>query len=159
MNTLIIGYGNPLRGDDGVGWRVTEAVAAALPDGAADVLAVHQLTPELAEPISRAERVVFIDAAAEGQAGEVSCFAVKSAGKQPALQGSHLTTPDALLGMAGELFGRCPPAHMITVAGESFELSEALTPTVAAAVPEVIARILELVAPMTDPTGHCTSRG
>lgn len=146
MNTLVIGYGNPLRGDDGVGWRVAEAVAAALPDGAADVLTVHQLTPELAEPISRAARVIFIDAAAEGQPGEVCCFALEDAGRQPALQGSHLTTPDALLGMAAELFGRCPPAHMITVAGESFELSETLTPTVAAAVPEAIRRILELVA-------------
>ena len=89
MTVLIIGYGNPLRGDDGVGWRVAEAVAAALPDGAAEVLTVHQLTPELAELMSRADRVIFIDAAAEGEAGEVSCFALKSAGKQPALLGSH----------------------------------------------------------------------
>ena len=29
---LVIGYGNPLRGDDGVGWRVAEAAAAVLPD-------------------------------------------------------------------------------------------------------------------------------
>ena len=64
---LIIGYGNPLRGDDGVGWRVAEAAGTALPEGAATVLAVHQLTPELSAPISRAGRVVFVDAAAEGE--------------------------------------------------------------------------------------------
>jgi hydrogenase maturation protease len=145
MNILVIGYGNPLRGDDGVGWRVAAAVAAALPGGAAEVLTVHQLTPELAEPISRAERVIFIDAAAEGEAGAVSCFALEDAGRQPALQGSHLTTPDALLGMAAELFGRCPPAHMVTVVGESFELSESLSPVVEAAAIEAIARVLELV--------------
>ena len=145
MNILIIGYGNPLRGDDGVGWRVAEAVAAALPDAVADVLTVHQLTPELAEPISRAERVIFIDAAAEGKPGAVRCFALEGAGgRQPALQGSHLTTPDALLGMAAGLFGRCPPAHMVTVVGESFELSESLSPTVEAATIEAIARVLEL---------------
>ncbi|MBK7179706.1 MAG: hypothetical protein IPH82_21430 [Chloroflexi bacterium] len=27
MNSLLIGYGNPLRGDDGIGWRVVEEIA------------------------------------------------------------------------------------------------------------------------------------
>jgi len=143
---LIIGYGNPLRGDDGVGWRVAEAARAALPEGAATVLTVHQLTPELAEPISRAGRVVFVDAAAAGEPGTVNCFALEEAGKLPALQGTHQTTPDALLAMAGELFGRRPPATMVTIVGESFEVSEALTPLVEAAVPEAVARIVALAA-------------
>ena len=145
---LIIGYGNPLRGDDGVGWRVAEAARAALPEGAATVLTVHQLTPELAEPISRAGRVVFVDAAAEGEPGTVNCFGLEDTGQRPVLQpiGSHLTTPDALLAMAGELFGRRPPATMVTIVGESFEVSEALTPLVEAAVPEAVARIVALAA-------------
>ena len=143
---LIIGYGNPLRGDDGVGWRVAEAARAALPEGAATVLAVHQLTPELSAPISRAGRVVFVDAAAEGEPGTVNCFALEEAGQRPALQpsGSHQTTPDALLAMAGELFGRRPPATMVTIAGESFAVSEALTPVVVAAVPEAVKYIVAL---------------
>ena len=40
--------------------------------------------------------------------------------------------------MAVDLFGRCPPAHMVTIAGGSFDLSERLTPPVAAAVPAVV---------------------
>ena len=137
---LIIGYGNPLRGDDGVGWRV----AAALPDGAADVLTVHQLTPELAEPIGRAEAVVFVDAAAEGPAGAVRCWALEGVGSPPASQGSHLTTPDALLSLAAALYGRRPPAHIVTIAGQSFELSETLTPAVEAAIPAALALIRQL---------------
>jgi len=108
------------------------------------VLTVHQLTPELTEPISRAGRVVFVDAAAEGEPGTVNCFALEEAGKLPALHGSHQTTPDALLAMAGELFGRRPPATMVTIVGESFEVSEALTPVVAAAVPEAVECIVAL---------------
>ncbi len=146
MIPLIIGYGNPLRGDDSVGWRVAEAVVAALPDGAADVLAVHQLTPELSGLISRAAGVVFIDAAAEGEAGQVACFELRpeAAGSQPAHQGSHLTTPDALLAMAGALFGRRPPAQMVTIVGESFELSESLSPVVEAAVAVAVERVVAL---------------
>jgi hypothetical protein len=71
----------------------------------------------------------------------------ENAGCQPALQsiGSHLTTPDALLVVARELFGRCPPAYMVTIAGASFDLSEALSPVVEAAVPEAVAHIVMLV--------------
>ena len=61
---LVIGYGNTLRGDDGVGPRVAEAVAAmALPG--VRTLGCHQLAPEHAEAISRADRVVFVDAAVD----------------------------------------------------------------------------------------------
>jgi len=45
---LVIGYGNTLRGDDGLGQRAAEALAQrALPDGV-EVLSCHQLTIELA---------------------------------------------------------------------------------------------------------------
>jgi hydrogenase maturation protease len=144
--TLIIGYGNPLRGDDGIGWRVVQAVAEALLD-TANVLTVHQLAPELAEPISRARVVVFVDAAVEGEPGEVIYFALDGdAGWQPALQPieSHLTTPGALLAIALDLFGRRPPAYIVTVVGESFELSESLSPAVEAAVPEAVWRVIAL---------------
>jgi hydrogenase maturation protease len=141
---LIIGYGNPLCGDDGVGWAVIDALQEVVPDGSA--VAVHQLTPELAEPVSQARVVIFVDAAVEGEPGELACFALEGdAGWQPALHGSHLTTPDALLAMALDLFGRRPPAYMVTIAGESFELSESLTPTVEAAATKAIDRVLELV--------------
>ena len=62
---LIIGYGNPLRGDDGLGWRAAEQLAEIIPQSEAEVIACHQLTPELAEPISRARLVIFIDMSLE----------------------------------------------------------------------------------------------
>ena len=144
---LIIGYGNPLRGDDGVGWRVAEAAAELLPDPPVTVLTVQLLTPELADPISRAERLILIDAAADGEAGEVRCFpiAADSAAAASLAIGTHEVTLDRLLGMATELFGRCPPAYMVTVAGESFEVSEGLTETVEAAVPEAVTQVMRLV--------------
>ena len=76
---LVLACGNTLRGDDGVGW----AIAALLEDDPAledvEVVASHQLTPEMAEPISRTETVVFVDCSAVAGAGEVSVFPVAAA--------------------------------------------------------------------------------
>lgn len=134
---LILGYGNPLCGDDGVGWRVVEALARAVPQGWA-AEAVHQLTPEWAEPISHAAAVVFVDAAVGDCPGEVRDFPLAPAAGRA---GSHETTPEGLLAMAQELFGRCPPALMVTITGGSFEIAETLTPAVEAAVPVAAERV------------------
>lgn len=140
MDVLVLGYGNLLCGDDAAGWRVVEALERWLPDGAA--VAFHQLTPEWAEPISAAGHVIFVDAAVGDVPGEVRCFPISAAPGRP---GSHETTPDGILAMAADLFGRCPPAHMVTITGGSFEISESLTPAVASAVPVAAARIRRLL--------------
>jgi hydrogenase maturation protease len=59
---LVIGHGNELRGDDGAGPSVARAVASWHLPGVR-TLAVHQLTPELAEDLAQTKRVVFVDAA------------------------------------------------------------------------------------------------
>ena len=126
---------------------MAEEAAAVLPDPPVSVLTVQLLTPELADPISRSDLLILIDAAAEGPPGEVRCFpiAAGSAAAASLAIGTHEVTLDRLLGMAQELFGHCPPAYMVTIAGESFEVSEALTATVEGAVAEAVARVLELV--------------
>src|SRR5579862_3803538 len=68
---LIVGYGNPLRRDDALGWHASRLLAEALVGKDVEVITCHQLTPELAEPLSRCQRAVFIDADAEGKPGEI----------------------------------------------------------------------------------------
>jgi hydrogenase maturation protease len=135
---LVIGYGNPLRGDDGVGWRAAERLAqdAAARPGL-EVIACQQLTPELAESLSHADRAVFIDAAAEGVPGAVSREVVEPADPGPEAFSHHLE-PAGLLGMAQALYGHCPDARLITVVGERFDYSETLSPGVAAALDSVL---------------------
>lgn len=58
---LIIGYGNELRSDDGVGQRVSDTVATwKLPNVRA--LSVFQLTPELTENLATVNVAIFVDA-------------------------------------------------------------------------------------------------
>jgi hydrogenase maturation protease len=64
QNLLVIGYGNTLRGDDGVGPRVAEAVRALRLPGVS-TLVCQMLTPEHAAPISLAQTVIFVDAAVD----------------------------------------------------------------------------------------------
>ena len=58
---LVIGYGNSLRRDDGVGPRVAEAIEELQLPGVR-TLVCQLLTPEFADPIARARRVIFVDA-------------------------------------------------------------------------------------------------
>ena len=140
--TLIVGYGNPLRGDDGVGQAVARAFSSEAIEGV-EALACHQLAPELAERFAAAERVVLVDAAAGREAGEVSVVALQAAAARPPRLGHHFE-PAELLRMAQAFYGRAPEAYLVTVGAGSFELGEQLSPSVAAALPEVLAAVRKL---------------
>jgi hydrogenase maturation protease len=134
---LIIGYGNPLRGDDGVGWKAASTLAATIPSEAARILTVHQLTPELAEPVSQAELVIFIDASALGRPGTWKCEEVKSQ-SSCANSLAHSFDASALLAYSRAIFNATPRALLISVVGESFAIQDYLTQTVEALLPEVV---------------------
>jgi len=121
---LVIGYGNMLRSDDGVGAKVAAAVAElALPGVAA--IACHQLTPELAEPISAARAVVFVDAAADAST-EVQLRQLAPADGAQLM--AHAADPRSLLAFAQQLFGRCPPAWWLTIPVENLGFGDDLSP-------------------------------
>ncbi|MGA2495004.1 MAG: hydrogenase maturation protease [Roseiarcus sp.] len=142
-NALIVGYGNPLRGDDGVGQAVARAFAGKDALDGVEAIACHQLTPELAERFAAAARVVLIDAAAGSEAGRVSVMPLQPA-PAPASTLGHHVEPAQLLHMAQALYGRSPEAYLVTVGVGSLELGEGLSPPVMAALPEVIATVRRL---------------
>lgn len=135
---LVIGYGNPLRGDDGLGWRVAERLAGEWPD--AEVITCQQLTIDLAEPISRADRVAFVDAAAYGVPGTVYEQPLQPDASAPA-SFTHHAVPGVLLAVSEKLYGRLPQAVLFSVVGEVFEHGWTLSPRVETALPGVIRRL------------------
>lgn len=140
---LVIAWGNPLREDDGVAWHVVEGLRRLRPRPSLPPLILrhaHQLTPELAEPCSRAQGVVFVDARRDGVPGEVRCEAIgPSAGTNPL---AHSLSPQALLLYAETLFGRAPLAVVLSIAGERFEHGEALSTVVRRALPRAIRAVI-----------------
>lgn len=122
---LIIGYGNTLRGDDGVGQQVAAAVTAwAQPQ--IQALAVHQLTPDLAAAIAEVTQVVFVDAALNtGTPPTIALAPLQLNGTETFT--THIASPHALLALAQRLYGATPIAYLLTIPGVDFELGEGLS--------------------------------
>jgi hydrogenase maturation protease len=121
---LVIAYGNTLRGDDGVGPRVAVAVAALRLPGVR-VLACALLTPELAEVVSRAGRVIFVDAAVDAPR-EVRMRKLAPAASSQLM--AHAANPATLLALARDVFGRAPEAWWLTIPIEKMGIGEELSP-------------------------------
>ena len=139
LSTLIIGYGNTLRGDDGAGILAAELLMARVHDPEIEILGQHQLTPELMEPISRAAHVIFIDAAVSGRPGKVHRIPLRPA--PVCSRFSHVTTPESLLAGAQSLYGHTPKATLYTIPGRSFDTGQELSPSVRRGVNELVAAL------------------
>lgn len=138
---LVICIGNTLRSDDGFAWHVADELLSQQNE-ALHVIKVLQLTPELAEAISSAEQVIFVDAAAHGEPGILTCDPVT--GSESDLRYSHDFTPATLIQMAKTLYGHQPKAFLICVAGKVFEHGESLSPEVSGAIHAGVAKVREI---------------
>jgi hydrogenase maturation protease len=141
---LVIGYGNPLRGDDRLGWEIAGRLAAGVTDESVTIMSVHQLTPELAEPVSKADTVIFVDASYDGSPGTWKCEEIEPALAATDPLGHHFTIP-GLLAYARAIFSGNPKAYVVSVSAESFECREALSPSVEVALPQIVRYIRDKI--------------
>jgi len=156
MKTLVVGLGNPILGDDGVGWKVAQAVEAQLSnlqhqasDIQIDCVALGGLS--LMERMVGYERAIVIDSIGSGQhaLGEVYHFDLDdlydpSAGHTTAVHDVSLMTALKM----GRSMGADLPRQITVVAVESpytYDFTEELTPPVAAAVPVAAQTVIDLL--------------
>lgn len=143
MKTLILGYGNTLRKDDGLGVYAAQALASlTLPDDV-EIHTYQQLSPELSPLLAQMDHAVFIDAALTS--GKEKPDAIKTRILQPRTSqpGSitHHFDPETLLAMAKTLYGHAPQATLFSVTAASFDLEEGLSPEVTMALPVLVESI------------------
>jgi hydrogenase maturation protease len=138
---LILGYGNPLRGDDVAGPRVATAVAA-LGIGVR-AMAVHQLTPELAQVLAQSRAAIFVDASMTLRGRKVAVEKLEPAGQ--GTLSAHTGDPRSLLALTQALFGQRPPAWLVKIPGRCFEIGAPLSPITEQAVTEAVKRVEQLV--------------
>jgi hydrogenase maturation protease len=142
MKTLIIGYGNNSRRDDGAGWFVIDQLAALNLPGV-DLRTSHQLEVELAEDLKAYDAAIFVDAAVPEATDAVKRTVVK-----PLFEGhavAHYLTPSDLLSLCANLYGHNPAALLFTIRGRDFDFGMTLSPEVETAAREVVRQIHELI--------------
>jgi len=128
--TLVIAVGNPSRGDDALGPLAAERIEAmALPG--VEVQVEFQLQVEHALDLRGRQRVLFIDASAS-LADAFALVAVQP--RRDASFTSHALAPAALLYNYGKLIGAPPPAWVLAIRGQSFELGDGLSAPAASAL-------------------------
>ena len=119
----LIGYGNPGRGDDGLG----PALAGRLADATGlAVTTEYQLTVDHALLIADATKVIFADALLRAVAPFEFTPITPSTSHDVT---SHSLSPEAVLALCKTLYGRAPEAFVLGIAGHAFgEVSEGLSP-------------------------------
>lgn len=150
---LVVGLGNPILGDDGIGWQVAEAVQEALSEkGLANQeveVACYALGGlSLMEHLIGYDQAIIIDAVqtTEGVPGQIYDLDLDdlpdlSAGHMTAVHDTSLQTALIL----GQEMGASLPSAIRVVGIEAekvYDFSEELSPAVEAAIPEAVQLVL-----------------
>jgi hydrogenase maturation protease len=154
MKTLVIGLGNPILGDDGVGWRVVEEIArktANRQDVEVDCVSLGGLS--LMERLTGYDHVILVDSFSTGEKpiGTVSQFKLT---ELPDLSSGHTTAVHDTSLLNALNVGRTmdiplpsdEDVHIVAIEAENvYDFSEILSPPVEAAVPLAVEAVLQLI--------------
>ncbi len=122
---LVIGIGNPSRGDDALGPACIDALEAAVLPPAVELLTEFQLQVEHVLDLARCSRVVFVDASI-ACASPFSFDTIEADMRVTPL--SHALSPAELLGVYRRVQGAAPPpARLLAIRGFEFELGSPLS--------------------------------
>jgi len=120
---VVIAVGNPSRGDDALGPILLERIAASFDD--LTLISDFQLQIEHALDLCDADLVLFIDAC-KGMREATAFFEIGTGARKQVL--THALSPEAVLDVFQRVQGYPPPpAFVLALRGESFELGAALS--------------------------------
>lgn len=154
--TLVLGLGNPILGDDGVGWRAVEAFESTFDQHLLgqlieiDYLSVGGLS--LMERLIGYDHAILVDASLTGRhpTGYVSCYALEQlpTSFQGHLSSSHDTTLQNALAVGCKMGLHLPgDIRIVTIEAENiYEFSDQLSPAVSSAVPQAVDAIRNLIS-------------
>lgn len=141
LKTLVVGYGNILRGDDGAGPSVARRLDEEHLPGVI-IRTLHQLAPELLDEAVDYPRVLFIDASDRGD--EVKIEKISSSGIQNA-SSTHHFSPQLFCRMARQVYQHDLNLYLCSIRGEHFDLGEGLSPQVEARCEQALTLIRDFL--------------
>ncbi|NNM82611.1 MAG: hydrogenase maturation protease [Burkholderiales bacterium] len=121
---LIFGIGNESRGDDALGPLLLRAIESEIDPEQVELVETYQLQVENALELTGRSRVIFVDAAANLSAPYEFRKVEASLDRTPF---SHALSPEALLAVHQRIAGPPPPAWILAIRGEHFELGSDLS--------------------------------
>jgi len=146
MSSIVLACGNALRGDDGIALYLAHQLYGVIEDANTEIVCSHQWLPEQAEDLSRASLAVFLDASVAVPAGEVRVQPVCGGGEMAGAT-SHSVSPQLLITLALDLYGKTPDkAFLVTIGGSSFEPGAEFSEPVRQAIPTALRRIAVLLS-------------
>jgi hydrogenase maturation protease len=155
MKTLIVGLGNPILSDDGVGIRVAQAVRERVGETEVDFLEASLGGLRLAEQMEGYDRVILIDAIQTRGQGSPSGGGVPGAIYRLTLDdmpsynadGVHDASLKAALQLVRQQGGQAPGTDAVAIiaieAVNMLDFGERLTPEVEAAIPAAVQAVLD----------------
>lgn len=126
---LVIGLGNPLRRDDGIGSEVVKMLGRQLPPpvkSRVDLRVDFQADLFHAQLIRGYKSVIFIDAQSAGDCPPAAVQKLEAACQAPGFT-SHIGSIPGLLNITKMLYGKTPDCYLLAVRGRSFDLGEELS--------------------------------
>ena len=154
-NTLLLGYGNPDRGDDGAAYYILTRLIKDYSTSKIDLFSsdIRQLTenddilyglqllPEHSEMVSRYRVVVFIDAHTGEIEEEISILKVKPDFKHSPF--THHFSPESCLAVADSLTSRHPEGWLFSIRGYEFGFTRELSERTRELAEDAVKRIIK----------------
>jgi hydrogenase maturation protease len=154
QSILVVGYGNLLRSDDGIGQQVAGEIAGwGIPN--VQTIAVHQLTPELAEMLANPDIAIFVDACPISDDQDIQIKPINPSNFSPLM--GHTSDPRSLLALSQVLYSRVPQAWWVIVPGMNFEVGDRLSSVAERNMEAALQEINHLM--QTARTKPCTKLG
>jgi hydrogenase maturation protease len=147
--TLVLGIGNTLLSDEGAGIEVIRRLADAADIPGAIFLDGGTLSFTLAGVIADHRRLIVVDAAAMGKTpGSVGVFEGEDMDRRLSGKGKsvHEVSLKDLMDMARLTDSVPSPRALVGIEPAEVDWGDGLTPAVAAAVPEAMAAVRQLIA-------------
>jgi hydrogenase maturation protease len=147
MKALVLGIGNPILSDDGVGIKVAHEVGKNLNDPQIAVSETSAAGLSLLDSMLGYDKVIIIDAiqTKEGKAGQIYRMKPEDFSSAKRLSSPHQINLVAALEL-GKMLSLAMPREISVFAVEAKEIasfSEKCTPEVEKAIPEVVKMVLE----------------
>ncbi len=136
---VVIGCGNPLRGDDGAGWYAVDEIEKNSDIDKIRFLKCRELGPELSESLSRSRHALFIDVSVKEEGGVVREEKLLPSPPVTAVD-AHSLEPESLLSLSEALYGHVPGSILLSVPGKSFGYEERISDDLASPLKELVER-------------------